>query len=561
MRKNICSKTGILAAAALSTALSMQTAAFASPAEELQEIMEAQFEKEEPSLLGKTLGLSELWEEMEENGFSVELEGALSEETASLLEIEDAVPEDSSASMTLQVDPKLKKWLIQLGLKKGIDPFLDFSLYGDQDELALTLPQFFSGAVAIRSGSFKEQYEGSALQAMLEGEEPSEGEESFEIPDFDLKFYPEDSHEPGLFDLKDKIKEKAEKIQEGVQAEKTEENDKTIYTVTYQTQDIVDIYRIVMEEYLGIFEKSGLMVQNDTDSALEEIDEMLDQMSTMMGDEVEVLFTVRNNLVEKISYELYLDTRLVSGTLPEEDTEAEEETEDETTSQSLVSVDVSMEEDNFQGYLDYEVNFVDPEKPWQAFDFCMTCKDPDGNELGAFYMEKDTEETEAFSDTKIRMEIRTEGEILYSDQVAEAAFDAKTGTLDVALKMNEDDTEIALNLSGVFSDIEKGKSFLWTIHELSLESDGEKAGLQGSVHLSAEAPSFEAPEEKRMILELGNTDLMSLFSEVMIKAQTWAAQFEPETEAVDDTNDSDNALTSIIGGADGPTSVFIAGKI
>lgn len=555
MRKNICSKTGILAAAALSAALSMQTAAFASPAEELQEIMEAQFEKEEPSLLGKTLGLSELWEEMEENGFSVELEGALSEETASLLEIEDAVPEDSSASMTLQVDPKLKKWLIQLGLKKGIDPFLDFSLYGDQDELALTLPLFFSGAVAIRSGSFKEQYEGSALQAMLEGEEPSE------IPDFDLKFYPEDSHEPGLFDLKDKIKEKAEKIQEGVQAEKTEENDKTIYTVTYQTQDIVDIYRIAMEEYLGIFEKSGLMVQNDADSALEEIDEMLDQMSTMMGDEVEVLFTVRNNLVEKISYEMYLDTRSVSGTLPEEDTEAEEETEDETASQSLVSVDVSMEEDNFQGYLDYEVNFVDPEKPWQAFDFCMTCKDPDGNELGAFYMEKDTEETEAFSDTKIRMEIRTEGEILYSDQVAEAAFDAKTGTLDAVLKMNEDDTEIALNLSGVFSDIEKGKSFLWTIHELSLESDGEKAGLQGSVHLSAEAPSFEAPEEKRMILELDNTDLMSLFSEVMIKAQTWAAQFEPETEAVDDTNDSDNALTSIIGGADGPTSVFIAGKI
>lgn len=562
MNKSKRSKAAILTAAALSAALSMQTAVFASPAEELQEIMEDQFEDASPSLLEKTIGFSRLWEKMEEKGFSLNLEGNLTQGTAELLEIQEAIPEGSSFQMGMQLDPKLKKWLFQLGLNRESDSMIDLSLYGDREQLALTLPQFFSGALGIRSGSFKEQYEGSSLQRMLEGEEPST------VSDFDLKFYPEDkknSREPNLFDLNDRIEDRAEEFQDQIQAQKAEEDGRMVYTVIYKTQDIIDFYRFIMEEYLNVFENSGLMVNmdNQADSTQEEIDQMLDLMSCVMGDEVEVHFTVRNDLVEKISYELYIDSQRLAQSLPDTGTEGETEMESETDSQSLISVDVSVEDEEFQGYMDYEIIFANPERPWQEFDFCMTVEDLDRNEMSAFYLEKVTEETATSAQTKVRVELSQEGETLYSDTPVEMTFDASTGDLNAVLKIADPDEEntVILNLSSTFSDVEKGSSFLWTVNELSLESDGEKAGLQGSLRLAAKPQPFEAPQEERMVLELNDSELMSLLSEVMINGQTWAAQFQPETESVDDTSDSDNALASIMGSSDGPTSIFVAGKI
>lgn len=50
----------------------------------------------------------------------------------------------------------------------AVTKFLDFSLYGDEDQLAVSIPQFYDGALAIRSGSLLKQYENSWLEGILQ---------------------------------------------------------------------------------------------------------------------------------------------------------------------------------------------------------------------------------------------------------------------------------------------------------------------------------------------------------------------------------------------------------
>lgn len=536
MRKSRRKKMSILAAAVCAASLSAQAPVFASPAEELQEIMKKQFETEEEFLLGKTLGFSALEKAIKSGGFSLEAEGSLTDGTAQILNLEDSVPEGSSAKIGLQVDPAMKKWLFQLGLTRGIDSLIDLSLYGDQEQLALTLPQFFSGAVGIRSGSFLDQYEGSAVQSLLEGEDKAA------IPDFNLIFYPEVSDQETIRNMKDRILEKSKGMEETLAVQAREEGGATIYTAVYPTQDILDLYRIVLEEYMAVFEQSGLMVSGDAQNTREEFDAMLDQIASITGDEISVDFSVRNGLVEKISYELYCDTVTEDPEVPETDPETDLELEtitgvdvteaqSETDSRSFVDIDVTVEEpEDFQGYLNYELAFAEPETPWKAFTFCMTAEDMERNETGAFCLEKTTEETADTSSTEIRIELSDNGKTLYSDVPVTYSFNAGTGAFDASLKLNDSDANLMLKLSSVFSEIEQGNAFLWTINELSMEADGEKAGVQGSLRLAANPGAFEAPSEERMVLDLNETELTSLLMEVMGNGQAWAAQFEPETE-------------------------------
>lgn len=519
--------TGTIAVTALSAVLSMQSVVYAAPAEELNGILENQFKTNESSLLENTIGFSQLAEETKKNGLYLDLSGELMDGTAQLLGISDAVPEGSSLHVNLQIDPILKKWLFQFGLNRGIAPLIDLSLYGDREQLALTLSQLFEGAIGIRSGSFKEQYEGSTLQALLEGEEPSD------LPEIELKFYPENTEtSESNSELKGKLETKAEELQQDVKAEKKEEGDLTVYTVVYPTHSIVDIYRIVLEEYFGIFENTGLMVSTDVDSAREDVEQMLEQISSVMGDEVEIHFTVKNDLVEKISYELYCDTTELAQELQDSESETEAETaEEEEGSSSLVKVNSTVEAaEEFQGYLNYEMTFADPSQPLQAFDFCMTVEDPDRNEMGTFRMEKETIITGDSSETTMHLEISDEGEVQYSDTPVTVSFDAGTGDLDAVFRMSDEDTTVAINLSSTFSEVEKGQSFCWTINQLSLEAEGERAGIQGVIQAAARPQAFEVSQNEKMILELSDAELMSLLSEIMVNAQSWAAQFEPETE-------------------------------
>ena len=176
-REGFVKQAAIFAAAALVVPAAAQ--AKEDPGEELEEILETQMEQGEKSLLSKTLGLDELQENMEEEGFSVQTKFGVSRETWELLGVEAPTSEDGYLQMNLRAAEDAERW--QFDLEAATDEntkFLTLSLYADEDQLAVSIPQFYDGALAIRSGSLLQQYNGSWLEQMLD--QPLEEESNYD---------------------------------------------------------------------------------------------------------------------------------------------------------------------------------------------------------------------------------------------------------------------------------------------------------------------------------------------------------------------------------------------
>lgn len=575
--KNLVRNTGKAVSAVLAAAMLFQATALAAPVDELDEILERQSGMQEESLLEKTIGFSEMGKAIADNGLQVRLECGVDEETARMMGL-DTVPLGGHVTLNVQVDPKLEKWLFKQGIGTEDGSVIDVSLYGDKERFALMIPQFFAGAISLHAGNFRDQYLNSDL-AQIIGETEN-------IPDIDMKFYPEESDiadTAGPFDgLQEQIEEKFEQIAQDMQVEKSEKDGLTVYTAAVETSDIMDVYRMFMDSYISVFEDfvdSGVVTVGDSSGLDAEVDQMLDAMESMLGDEVAVDFTVKDGLVEKIGYDLYIDTtEFVEASEVDAETVLTESTE-ETLAEAGDASDasaaipesgneafhVSVEAEEFRGHCRYEIVYADPADPLQAFAVNMTVTDDDGDDSAAMSMTKETQTTDTVSETVIGLEMTENGETLYSGDLIHVRFDSETGDLDASLEMTDPDTneEVALRLDSTFSEIEKGKSFLWTIDSVSVETQGQSAGIAAEIRISAEPGEIVTPQSERVLFDMTQAELLALVSEISANAEIWSAQFEPETEIPEDTTVESEASEAIamIGGADGPTSVFIAGKV
>ena len=111
-REGFVKQAAIFAAAALVVPAAVQ--AKEDPGEELEEILETQMEQGEKSLLSKTLGLDELQENMEEEGFSVQTKFGVSRETWELLGVEAPTSEDGYLQMNLRAAEDAERWQFDL---------------------------------------------------------------------------------------------------------------------------------------------------------------------------------------------------------------------------------------------------------------------------------------------------------------------------------------------------------------------------------------------------------------------------------------------------------------
>lgn len=577
------------AAAVLSAAMVFSGTAMAAPTDELNDILEKQQELAGDSLLEETLGLSELGEAIGENGLQLRVKAGLDADTFDKMREESGYTEDeaqflkdSSFVLNVQVDKELEKWLVQAGLGSDAESILDASLYGDAEQLALSLPQLFSGALSLKAGDLKEQLLNSELGTILGITE----EDASQMPSMDMSFYPDGD----LFgDLLECLEEDAEQINESMQVEKTEDGDVTTYAATVDTSDVMELYRTIFDKEFSIFTDSPLasMTEEDLSDLDVQLDQMISGMESAIGDTVTMNFEVRDGLVEKISYELYLDTaeleqaldstemtelveevaaeagnaadavQNVEGDVETALTEAESaanESEAETQAQSdSISVqsetaqpDTSESDvtaDSFRGTASYEVTYVDPAQPSKGIEFHMDMTDEDSGETIALQMNYETE-TEGTKETvSYFMELLENGETLYSGTPFTASFDASTGDLDAIFAVADDDSSVELKLDSTFTEIEKGQSFVWTIDELSLAADGEKVGMNAEVKVNADPGAFEAPAEQRVLLELTQGGLLDLVNEITENAQAWAEKYEqPYTEETETTEDAVEVL-------------------
>lgn len=543
-------------ASALAVSMIFQSTAFASPMEELTAVIEAQNEAytQHTSLLEEFLGTG-LGAAMKENGFSVQVRGNLMGDTIRLMDAEEILSEDSHISFGFRNDPKQRKWLLEAGGGQTKEPLLNMSLYGDENRLAFSLPQFYKGALSLHAGNLAEQYEGSVIAQIMS----VEGEE-MEMPNINMSFYPSEGAEvlTGAFGgWKDEILTNVQELGSKAAVEKTEEGDTSVYTVTVDTEHLVEFYQAYMSSYLSLlsdFGVTGLPEMETFESEMEAAwDEMLASMEQTFGESFSVDVLVKDDLVSGYRFETtmpiggdeYDTAYVVSDTLEAAESaedaadEAEEITEDAADEAEEVAEDAEdMAEEVEEAHVAFDFTFADPTDITKGYTCkCTVTSDYDTADI-LFDMASETDGTvEKYTGT-YDISVEDAGAETLMSMPFEVTFNSETGDLDGNIEINADGETFLMKLDSTFGQVEKDKGFVWTVDELSMSYMGESLGIKGEVAVSADPGEFEAPQEERVLLDLTQGELIDLMNEIMANANTWMAQFMPEDAAEDSFDDA-----------------------
>lgn len=610
LRKHVFSKKRTLAVI-LSTAMLMPSTSFAassdtSALDELNAILATQQEQASASLLEETLGLSQLMQAASENGLQWQFTGGLLPETAELLDI----PEDwsdTTFSLSGQIDPKLKKYLFEAGLQHAADALLDFSLYGDENLLAVAIPQFYSGSLALRSGNFNQQYQNSGLSELL-GSDLTE-----DLPDVDLHFYPQTAASDDS--LVSSLQNSLTDLQNSVVVTKETVDGVDIYTANLPAEQVISFYRELFQQLLSPMQALDDFSDDDAEDLNAQLDEMLTLFQTVFPDEIPIQFEVENQLLQRIRYELDLDVHALEALADEyddtyddayddyayddsddfnvDDTDDQHDTDDyddaddrydsgdsdDTGAAFGIHVDSAVSElpdDIDTVSCSYELAFANPENLNEGYNFFMNIGyDEDPSALMAVSLNYSQQQESGTESAALSLSIDADGESVYSATPYVMQFDSASNELAAQFSITDSDTDetVALLFSGTFSDIDSGKSFQLDVDDLSLNyvtdttEDLESLGITASLFVSADPGDITTPTDCRYLLEMDQNALISLFMECSANAETWSQLYAPELESeieseVSDSLDEGNAVSaSIIGGADGPTAVFAAGKL
>lgn len=546
--------SGRTMAAALSAAMIFQGTALAGPLDELNEILEKQVEAAGDSLLEQTVGFSDLADLMDEKGLNFQMTAKLLPESLELMDLTGEEFADETVRFGFQLNPELEKWVLTAGFGEESSSILDAALYGSQEQLALALPQFYAGAVALNSGNLKEQIMNSDLAAIL-GMTP---ESMAEIPDIEMSFYPYDDGTEGFEDYSERMEEE---LEESAVVEATEADGVTTYAVTFSRDKLMDVYRYMFEEYMSVFTGAGMVFGTGSDTELT-VDEMVDQMVTVMSacilEDLTVNYEVRNNLVEKMYFEMPIDTakiveaqdqlsgaqqqiaeEMIESVAVEQLAPAGKASDAVADVDAVPSVEVSGPtvevENEFKGTVYCDVVYFNPAQPQEGFTVNVEMADDAGTDFISMGMDFATKLDGTMQIGTITLDLEENGENIYSGTVYEERFDAATGDLNAQVLVEAEGTRVELNFDGTFSNIEKGKGFVLTVDELSMVVDGEKLGVSGEISLNADAGDVSAPADSRAILELKQEDLVGLVSEISTNAYIWSMQFTPQTETSEST--------------------------
>ena len=600
----------VLSAAMLIPSVSFATSNDQNAAEELKAILMAQQEQSADSLLEETLGLSQLAKAASENGLQWHFTGGLLPETAALLDIPDSWS-DTTCSLQARIDPKLKKYLFEAGLQHASDDLLDVSLYGDEDLLAVAIPQFYSGSLALRSGNFRQQYLKSGLSELL-GNDASD-----DIPDLDLHFYPQTAASDDS--LISELQSTITGLQDSVAVTKATDEGVDIYTATLRADQLTDFYRTLFRQLLAPMQALDDFSADDAEELEAQLEEMLTMFQSVLPEEIPVQFEVSDQLLQRIHYELDLDVNALEALADEYDDSYDDDYDyddaydddydyddaydddydyddahdddhdyddtddlydsDHTGAAFGIHVNESVSElpkDIDTISCSYELAFANPENLSEGYNFFMNLGYGEApSALMAVSLNYNQQQEDGTESAALSLNIDADGESVYSATPYVMQFDSASNELAAQFSITDSDTDetIALFFSGTFSDIEKGKRFRLDIDDLSLNNitaaaeDMESLGITASLSVDAEPGDIVTPTDCRYLLEMDQNALMSLFMECSANAETWSQLYAPESESepeseASDILDSNSAVnTSVIGGADNPTAIFLAGKL
>lgn len=516
-------RTAVVAAVG---ATALQVSASAEPMDDLNAIFEKQAEAEKASPISTMLDWDAIVKAMEEEGGQVGINLTLPKELLTDAGLPEQLQGDLGLTADTTIDLKDKQWLLKLAAAVNSDNIASLSLYGDENQLALTLPEFLSNTVGLKSGSFKEQYEGSVWEQFF-------GE--LDMPeDIDMKFFPEGTDAAAdTTDLLGNIKaimESAMTSAENATSVETREDAQypgvTFYDATYDTESIMTIYKDLLSELSSLMSASGVSDVEDFNQTMEEA---LEQSEAVLGEQFTITYWVENDQLTKMTMTLKMDESKL------EETEDADDLFDDMD-ESETEVTTATEEPSIV-IMDMDYTFTDPSDLSAGFDMNMDIYE-EGDEEDVMHLvyafANDTTDTNM--DMKVNLKISDNEETYMDADIFTMTFDAQTGALDakVSIPDEESGSEVGMTLSSTFENVQAGKGFTWTLNNLTVSADGEELPiLSGYVTINADYEKIETPADVSMLADMDTSAVMELVMELQTNAESWMEKWglaDPETE-------------------------------
>ena len=503
--------------------VSLQVSAGAAPLDDLNAILEKQNEAETPSPISNMLDWDALVEAMNAGGAQVAANLTIPE----VLLKDAGLPEELQGDLGLTADTTVdltdKQWLFKLAAAVNSEDVASLSLYGDENQLALTLPEFLSKTVGLKAGSFQDQYNGSVWEQMF-------GE--LNMPeDIDLKFFPDGTASAAdTTDLVGNIKailEKATKSAEDAMNVETREDEKypgvTFYDATYDTESVVNIYRDLLTELSSVLSASGISDVEDFNQTMEEA---LEQSKAILGDQFTITYWVENDQVTKMSMTMKMDESLMeeqNDTVSDlyDDAEAESETEEVTAATEAQEPTIMV--------MDMLYTFADPSNMAAGFDMDMDIYE-EGNEENVMHLAYafDNEMTDTSMDMNVNLKVSDAEETYLDADIFAMNFDAESGSMNIKVSVPDEESgsDVGMAIDSTFEDVTAGKGFTWTLNNVTVSAEGEQIPiLSGYVTINAEYEKIETPAEVDMLADMDTTDVMELVMELQNNAESWMVKW------------------------------------
>ena len=515
--------------------VSLQASAGAAPLDDLNAILEKQNEAETPSPISDMLDWDALVEAMNAGGAQVAANLTIPEALLKDAGLPEELQGDLGLTADTTVDLTDKQWLFKLAAAVNSEDVASLSLYGDENQLALTLPEFLSKTVGLKAGSFQDQYNGSVWEQMF-------GE--LNMPeDIDLKFFPDGTASAAdTTDLVGNIKailEKATKSAEDAMNVETREDEKypgvTFYDATYDTESVVNIYRDLLTELSSVLSASGISDVEDFNQTMEEA---LEQSKAILGDQFTVTYWVENDQVTKMSMTMKMDESLMeeqNDTVSDlyDDAEAESEAEEVTATTEAQEPTIVV--------MDMLYTFADPSNMAAGFDMDMDIYE-EGDETNVMHLAYafDNEMTDTSMDMNVNMKVSDAEETYLDADIFSMNFDAESGAMNIKVSVPDEESgsDVGMAIDSTFGDVTAGKGFTWTLNNVTVSAEGEQIPiLSGYVTINAEYEKIETPAEVDMLADMDTTDVMELVMELQSNAESWMEKWglaEEETETETD---------------------------
>ncbi|WP_434310850.1 hypothetical protein [Hominifimenecus sp. rT4P-3] len=418
---------------------------------------------------------------------SMELELYLDELPASTSPDEAVLLKNMGVRLAANSDQDEKQMDAELMFRMGGSDLFSFQFYGDEDLLSLAIPELFNGALGIGTGNLREQVENSPLFDQMNLSES-------ELAELDFSLNPwEWMGKEGNEELTERLMESLRQLEEAIRVEKKDQTKKI--SIGGEKQECQGYVMVIPKEDVLAFLEEYMAVYQD---ALKQQMELFGTMNTvsmygenpweeMEGDFEDLLDEIDKIMEDEWDVEVYLTK---SGDL----------------AQILVK-DLSdwVKEDIEE--IQFELTFSGEERPSDEIYLSMMDSYEDG-----IFAEKTTDRSK--TETITRWSIGEESNGKKNDALSiENRYNSDSQ--EFSYRMNLEEEEIELFVEGSLGEVEKGKSVVFEIDALGLQTDGERMAFAGSLTYGELEESIEKPSDIRMVMEMDEEEFEELGTEFL----------------------------------------------